>query len=32
FCVFLLYFHNEVPDILVNMISISPLRDVFISS
>ncbi|WP_272690967.1 type III secretion system export apparatus subunit SctT [Providencia sp. PROV116] len=32
FCVFLLYFHNEVPDILVNMISTSPLRDVFISS
>nr|ELR5114508.1 type III secretion system export apparatus subunit SctT [Providencia stuartii] len=31
FTVFLLYFQNEVPDILVNMISVSPLKDMFIS-
>lgn len=30
--VFLLYFQNEVPDILVNMISTSPLHDIFILS
>ncbi|HGN3019295.1 TPA: flagellar biosynthetic protein FliR, partial [Pseudomonas aeruginosa] len=32
FAVFLLYFQNEVPDILVNMISTSPLHDIFILS
>ncbi|HDN2512165.1 TPA: type III secretion system export apparatus subunit SctT [Providencia rettgeri] len=32
FIVLLLYFQNEVPDILVNMISLSPLKDIFISS
>lgn len=31
FIVFLLYFQNEVPDILVNMISLSPLSRVFLS-
>ncbi len=31
FIVFLLYFKNEVPDILVNMISILPLSDIFLS-
>ncbi|SUC25232.1 type III secretion system protein SpaR [Providencia rustigianii] len=30
FIVFLLYFQNEVPDILVNMISMSPLNSVFL--
>lgn len=29
FMVFLLYFQNEVPSILVNMISLSPLYDIF---
>ncbi|WP_145932176.1 type III secretion system export apparatus subunit SctT [Yersinia bercovieri] len=29
FTVFLLYFQNEVPSILVNMISLSPLHDIF---
>lgn len=31
FIVFLLYFQNEVPDILVNMISLSPLQSVFLA-
>lgn len=29
FMVFLLYFQNEVPTILINMISLSPLHDIF---
>lgn len=32
FIVFLLYFQNEVPDILVNMISLVPLNNVFLST
>lgn len=32
FIVFLLYFQNEIPDILTNMISLSPLSDIFLSN